>query len=114
MDFDPDDRDYDSIRLDPISTFTFSETSEDEKEKEEASSCSMGFTVVSLKPNVDVEVHPVADEERRMKVIWAKKDGTDPDKGLSQDTVDGIRNYFQMLDCIDSQVLVMFHFVIEK
>lgn len=43
-----------------------------------------------------------------MKVIWAKKQDSDSAKeaaGLSPDTVDGIRNYFQMLDCIDSQAV---------
>ena len=109
LDFDPDDRDYDSIRLDPISTFTLSESEDEEKaaEREEPED----FTVVSLKPNVDVEVHttPPTDEERRMKVIWAKQRADKQVKKaaglLSQDTVEGIRNYFQMLDCIDSQAV---------
>ena len=106
VDFDPDDRDYDSIRLDPISTFTLSESEDEEKAVEREPE---DFTVVSLKPNVEVEVHITTptDEERRMKVIWAKQRADKQVENaaglLSQDTVEGIRNYFQMLDCIDSQ-----------
>lgn len=54
VDFDPDDRDYDSIRLDPISTFTLSESDNEEDQKEDQKE-SEDFTVVSLKPNVDIE-----------------------------------------------------------
>ena len=94
LDFDPDDRDYDSIKLDPISVFVMSDDEDKEDNK-----------LIELKPNLEVEVHAAdmsSPDEERLKIIWDKPAASKIRGNLSQNTLDGIRGYFQMLECIEN------------